>query len=85
MAIAEAIISLRPYDPIRRAQILGDFWKLSKNGKTLTLEVRTHPMGWELRAMIGLEMQRTQVCKAETEVLTTSDAWKTEAVGKGWA
>lgn len=84
MIIADAMIQLRPYDPIRRAQILGDFWKLTKDGKTLTVEVRTHPMGWELRAVIGLEIQRTQVCKTEAEVLATSEAWKAEAAAKGW-
>ena len=84
MTTAEAMISLRPYDPIRRAQILSDLWKLTKNGKTLTVEVRTHPLGWELRAVIGLEMQRTQVCKSEAEVRTTSDAWREEAAAKGW-
>jgi len=78
------MIALSPYDPIRRVQILGDMWKLTKNGKTLTVEVRTHPLGWELRALIGLEMQRTQVCKTEADVRTTSDAWRGEAAAKGW-
>ena len=78
------MIKLVAFDPVRRVQILGDMWKLTKNGKTLTVEVRTHPRGWELRALIGLEMQRTQVCTTEAEVLSTSEAWNAEAAAKGW-
>jgi hypothetical protein len=84
MATAQPV-TLRPYDPVRRVQILGDMWKATKSGKTLTVEVRTHPAGWELRALVGLEMHRTQVCKTEPEVLTLSESWRTEAEAKGWA
>jgi hypothetical protein len=78
------VTTLRPYDPVRRVQILGDLWKATKNDRTLTVEVRTHPMGWELRALVGLEIHRSEVCKTEPDVFTTSDAWRTEAKAKGW-
>jgi hypothetical protein len=78
------VAPLLPYDPVRRVQIIGDLWKATRNDRTLTVELRTHPMGWELRALVGLEMQRTQVCRTEPEVVTTSESWRTEAATKGW-
>ena len=76
--------TLQPYDDYRKVQILGDMWTASKGDKALRVQLRTHPMGWELRAFVGLDMHRSQVCKAEDEVLSTSDNWKAEAVTKGW-
>lgn len=76
--------ALRPYDPIRRVEILGDLWKATKAGKTLTVEVRTNPAGWELRALIQFQIQRSQICATETDVTGTADAWLAEAVSKGW-
>ena len=76
---------LRPYDPVRRVEILGELWKATKNDYTLRVELRTHPLGWELRALVASQMHRTQVCKTEVEVTTTADAWRTEATAKGWA
>lgn len=76
--------TLRPYDEHRRVQILGDLWKATKNERPLRLEVRTHPLGWELLAFVGLDMHRSAVAKTETEVFNTSDKWKAEAIEKGW-
>jgi len=77
--------TLRPYDPNRRVEILGDLWKARKKDHTLRVEVRTHPKGWEVRALVGLEMHRSEVCKTEKSVHDTSDAWKSEATTKGWS
>ncbi|HUR19437.1 MAG TPA: hypothetical protein VMZ90_01430 [Vicinamibacterales bacterium] len=77
--------ALRPYDPVRRVEILGELWKATKNDYTLRCELRTHPMGWELRALVASQMHRTQVCKTEADVRTTAEAWRTEATAKGWA
>ncbi len=76
--------TLQPYDDNRKVQILGDLWTASKGDKTLRLQLRTHQMGWELRAFVGLDMHRSQVCKTEADVFSTSDGWKGEAVAKGW-
>jgi hypothetical protein len=76
---------LRPYDPVRRVEIIGDLWKVTKKDHTLRVELRTHPMGWELRALVASQMHRTQVCKTEADVHTTAEAWRTEATSKGWA
>jgi hypothetical protein len=76
---------LRPYDPVRRVEILGDLWTATKKDHTLRCELRTHPMGWELRALVASQMQRTQVCKTEADVHTTAEAWHSEAATKGWA
>ena len=75
---------LRQYDPVRRVEILGDLWTATKKEYTLRVELRTHPMGWELRALVASQMHRTQVCKTESDVQTTADAWRTEATTKGW-
>ena len=77
--------ALRHYDPVRRVEILGDLWTATKKDYTLRVELRTHPMGWELRALVASQMHRTQVCKTETDVTTTAEAWRTEATTKGWA
>lgn len=75
---------LRQYDPIRRAEILEDLWKVTKNDNTLRVELRTHPMGWEVCALVASQMHRTQVCKTEADVRSTSEAWLTEATTRGW-
>jgi hypothetical protein len=77
--------ALRPYDPVRRVEILGELWKATKNDYVLRCELRTHPMGWELRALVASQMHRTQVCKTEIEVNATAEAWRAEATTKGWA
>jgi hypothetical protein len=76
--------ALRPYDPVRRVEILGDLWTATKADHTLRVELRTHTLGWELRALVASQMHRTQVCKTEAEVHSTSETWATEATAKGW-
>ena len=75
---------LRPYDPVRRVEILCDLWKATKNDNILRVEVRTHPQGWELRALVSSQMHRNHICTTEAEVNTTAEAWRAEAVTKGW-
>jgi hypothetical protein len=79
------ITTLRPYDQHRKVQILGDLWKATKKDKTLRVQLRTHPLGWEVLAFVGLEMHRSQVAKTEPELQAMADQWKAEAVGKGWS
>jgi hypothetical protein len=76
---------LRPYDQHRRVEILGEMWHLTRKTHNLRVQVRTHPLGWELRAFVGLEVHRSQVAKTEADVFDASDKWKAEAVGKGWS
>jgi len=75
----------KPYDPVRKVEILGELWKATKGSHKLVAQLRTHPLGWELRASVGLEIHRSQVAKTEQEVFDVSDAWKAEAIAKGWA
>ena len=77
--------ALRPYDPVRRVEIIGDLWTATRLDNTLRCEVRTHPMGWELRALVNSQMHRTQVCKSEGDVASTAELWRTEATTKGWS
>jgi hypothetical protein len=83
-AMLDSMTKLRPYDPHRKVEILGDLWRATREDHTLRVQLRTHPMGWELRAFVGLEMHRSAVAKEEAEIHATSNQWKEEALGKGW-
>ena len=76
---------LRAYNEHRKVEILGELWKATRKDNTLRVQVRTHPLGWELRAFVGLDMHRSAVAKTEPDVFTTSDNWKAEAIEKGWS
>jgi hypothetical protein len=78
------VTTLRHYDEHRKVEILCDLWQAARKGHTLRVQLRTHPLGWELRAFVGLDMHRSAVAKTETEVFDTSDQWKAEALSKGW-
>jgi hypothetical protein len=60
-------------------------WTMTKGQLRLRCALATHPLGWELRLSVRDELSRSQVCKTEREVFDTSDAWRAEAVTKGWA
>jgi hypothetical protein len=77
-------IELTAYNPDEGIQEAGDMWLLNKGSTRLRCVLSTHPMGWELRAYAGQELARSQVCKSRREVLDTTEAWRTEAEGKGW-
>jgi hypothetical protein len=76
---------LRRYDLVRRVEILGDLWTATKKDHTLRVELRTHPLGWELRALVASQMQRALVCTTEADVHKTAEAWHSEAATRGWA
>ena len=75
---------LRAYDQHRKVEILGEIWRATRKDHTLRVQVRTHPLGWEIRAFVGLEMHRASVAGTEQEVRTTSENWKAEALERGW-
>jgi hypothetical protein len=75
---------LRPYNPARKTEILGDLWKATRKGHTLRVQVRTQPAGWQVLAFVGLEIHRSVLLGSEVEVFSTSDEWRAEAVAKGW-
>lgn len=78
------MLTIRPYNEPRKVEIIGDFWTMTRKGSSLRLQLRTHPMGWELLAFVGVEMHRSQVVTTESAVLDLSDRWRAEAVAKGW-
>jgi hypothetical protein len=78
------MLTLRPYNNIRKVEILGDLWTMTRKDSTLRVQLRTHPLGWELLAFVGVEMHRSQVAKTEPDVSDMSDRWQAEAVSKGW-
>ena len=78
------MLTIRPYNEPRKVEIIGDVWTMTRKGSSLRLQLRTHPMGWELLAFVGVEMHRSQVVTKEADVIELSDRWKAEAIAKGW-
>jgi hypothetical protein len=66
---------------------LGELFILHKSRREAKCLLWTHQFGWELRLVVGsqLEIVQTQVCRIEDEVLTTGEQWKTAMLEKGWA
>ena len=62
---------------------MGDMWNLKRDALTMRCALATHSLGWELRLIAG-SFLRVHVCKTETEVFDTADAWRAEAIAKGW-
>ena len=79
------MLTLRPYSESRKVEILGDLWSMTRKGSSLRVQLRTHPLGWELLAFVGVEMHRSQVAKTESDVFDLSGQWQAEAIAKGWS
>lgn len=75
---------LKKYDYYLGPKPLGELWAVSRSALKLRCILATHRLGWELRLVSTSSFSRTQVCKSESDVFTTSDAWLAEAQGKGW-
>jgi hypothetical protein len=75
---------LKRYDYYLGPKALGEVWSVSRGTLKLKCTLSTHRLGWELRLASTSSFSRSQVCKSEAEVLSTSEAWLTEAKGKGW-
>ena len=76
---------LKRYDYYKGPERLGDEWTLSRGTLTMRCVLSTNKLGWELRLTAGSSFSRSQVCKSEADVRTTSAAWAAEARAKGWA
>jgi hypothetical protein len=44
----------------------------------------SHQFGWEVILDVNGELQRSQVCRSQDEVLTTSEQWKAAMIENGW-
>jgi hypothetical protein len=64
---------------------MGAMWALHKAARTVVCTLSTHPLGWELAAMLDGELTQTQVCKAERAVFDTAETWRAAWESKGWA
>ena len=62
---------------------LGDAWTVRKRDKTARCVLLSHPLGWELRLIVG-ELVRSQVCRSSDEILYTQESWRAAMFGKGW-
>ena len=76
--------TFRKFDPLDGPHVLGTLWTMTRGGRALVCALHTHPLGWELRATVGDELARSHVCKRSTEILDVADAWRREAITKGW-
>jgi hypothetical protein len=76
---------LKKYDYYLGPKPIGDMWAVSRGALKLRCVLATHRLGWELKLASSSSFSRSQVCKSEPEVFSTSDAWLAEAKGKGWS
>ena len=65
---------------------IGDLFRLHKNRREARAVIFSHVFGWEVRLLVGsqLEVVQTQVCRTQDEVLSTGDQWKAAMIEKGW-
>jgi hypothetical protein len=78
-------VQLLSYDHDIGIQDLGTMWDLQKGPSHLRCELRTHPLGWELRASLSNDLTRSQVCRAPGEVFRTAEQWRATAEARRWA
>jgi hypothetical protein len=65
---------------------LGEQFILHKNLREAKAVLFTHLLGWEVRLIVGaqLEVVQTQVCRTQEELFTTVEQWKAAMGEKGW-
>lgn len=64
---------------------LSSVWTLTKRGKTATCEVWSHVLGVELRALVGMELAHSHVCRSQDEVVRYLEEWRAAFERKGWS
>ena len=70
------------WDGISRT--LGNIWTAEKAARKMTCRLVTHPLGWELRLLIGEELFQSETCRTDTKVFEVADRWESEVASKGW-
>lgn len=75
---------LRPFDPYRGAEPLGEMWRMAKGPRTAIVRLATHQMGWELKATVDGDLVSSEVCKEDARVFQVADAWRAAFMEKGW-
>jgi hypothetical protein len=68
-------------DPQQR---LRPAFRLWKKDRAAICEVFSHPLGWELRLMVGQELVRFRVVRTEPELNATAIEWRDAMRIKGW-
>ena len=64
---------------------LGDLFRLTKETREAACAVQTHPLGWEVRLIIGRDLVSSRVCRTEDDVRSTGEKWKAAMAAKGWS
>ena len=75
---------LKRYDYYKGPERLDALWTLTRSNLTMRCSLSTHRLGWELKLAAGASFSRSQVCRTESDVRATSQAWEAEARAKGW-
>ena len=73
------------YDFYKGPQPLGDLWTLARGALRMRCALSTHPQGWAVKLTAGANFSRSQICRSATDLFTTAEAWKAEAISKGWS
>ncbi len=68
---------------------LGEGFRLRKERAGRQLEaicwLRTHVLGWELVLNVNGNLQRSEVCRSQDELLDLTEQWKRTLESRGWA
>jgi hypothetical protein len=64
---------------------LSPAWSLTKGSKTAVCEVWSHPLGTELRALVGAELVQSQVSRSQDELVRVQGEWRAAFESKGWS
>ena len=65
---------------------MGELFVLHKNRREAKAVLLTHQLGWEVRLMIGtqLEVVQTKVCRTQEQVFDVGEEWKKGQRKKEW-
>jgi hypothetical protein len=67
---------------------LGHLFRLQKHRGDKRLDaicrLMSHQFGWEVILDVNGELQRSQVCRSQDEVLTTGERWRAAMTESGW-
>jgi hypothetical protein len=68
---------------------LGEGFRLRKDrgGREFVAvcSLRAHELGWELVLDVGGELQRSEVCRTQDQVLDLTEKWKAALLARGWS
>jgi hypothetical protein len=67
-----------------RPQRFEQIWHLRKGKRTVECAFYTHPIGAEIRVMLGAELLRSEAGRDGSALFDLAMQWKQQFEGKGW-